>query len=74
MTFLHHALFRLRTARVNLLSVALLCGFAMSLGIAVGSQVPEDSLDSDTFVRFTTQVGVVHLVDLAIQEVSQAVK
>ena len=74
MTFFDHALFRLRTARVNQLSVAFLLGFAMILGTVAGTRVSDDALDSDMFLRFTTQVGVVHLVDLAIQEVSQAVK
>lgn len=74
MTFLKHALFRLRTARVNQLSVALLLGFAFVLGTLAGTRAQDDALDSDVLVRFTTEVGIAHFADLLYREVFQAVK
>lgn len=74
MTYLNHALYRLRTARINQLSVSFLLAFAMMLGTVAVIRAPEGALDSDTLVRITTQVGVVHLIGLAIQEVCSGVK
>ncbi len=61
MTFLNRALFRLRTARANQYSVALLLAFALIAGATASVEAPEHDLAPGALARFSTQVGAAHL-------------
>lgn len=74
MTFLNRALFRLRTARTTRCSIALLLAFALIAGAMASVRASEYDLAPGALVRFSTQVGAVHLIELAYQEVVRGVK